>query len=241
MVTLTRLLGAYVRWVTGSPRRMIATLAVPVVGAILLFGPDRDTAGHALTAASPPPPDATTGGTGGGHTPVTGGTAGGGSGPGGSALPTPSTVTVGPSDRPRPVPALPAAPAAVATGYVRTVDSHDARPGHDHDFADSYRRARRFVTAQVYALITAPSQRGDYQWTTWVAQHATVTVRVDRAAVPDGAPLPTASTVYVRVRFTQTVTPATRGTRPSSIPGEITVVTRRQPDGRWLVARLLAA
>lgn len=235
MVTLTRLLGAFVGWVTASPRRLIATVAVPVVVAILLFGPDRQPGG--ATAG----PVGVTGEAGGAGS--TGGAAGNtaGGGPGASGLPTPSTVTIGPSDRPRPDPALPAGPKAVALAYVRTVDAHDARPGHDRDFLDSYRRAKALVTGPLYASITAPSSRGDYQWTTWTAQRATVTVRVDRAAVPDGAPLPTANTVYVRVRFTQLVAPAAPGAQPSSVPGEITMITQRQRDGHWLVSRLLAA
>lgn len=241
MVTLTRLLGALVRWVTATPRRMVSTLVVVLLAAVVFFGPDphpgagaqpADSTGALGTAS-------TSGGPGGPGSAGSADPGGRSSGPAGSVGPT--TVTVGPSDRPRAEPELPADAGAVATGYVQTVNSHDARPGHDRAFDDSYRRARRYVTPQVYALITAPNRRGDYQWTTWVAQRATVTVRVDRAAVPDGAPLPTPTTVYVRVRFTQTVHPGTAGAEPSSTPGEVTMITQRQPDGGWLVSRLLTA
>ncbi|HEY9472637.1 MAG TPA: hypothetical protein VIS06_02170 [Mycobacteriales bacterium] len=243
MVTLTRLLGALVGWVTATPRRLVSTLVVAVLAVVTLFGPVRHPDLNALSSDSGnsggPRPSGTvpaSGSTG----PSSGGTAGRG-GPVGSGLPTPSTVTIGPSDRPRAEPVLPAEAGAVATGYVQTVNSHDARPGHDRDFADSYRRARRYVTPQVYALVTAPNRRGDYQWTAWVAQRATVTVRVDRAAVPDGAPLPTPTTVYVRIRFTQTVNPGAPGVEPTSVSGEVTLITQRQHDGGWLVSQLLAA
>ena len=248
MVALTRVLGALIRWVTATPRRVVSTLVVGLLVTVVFFGPDPHPGAGAQPADS-------TGAL------STAGTSGGPGGPGGSVGPAdpdgrssgpagsvgsagsvgPTTVTVGPSDRPRAEPELPADAGAVATGYVQTVNSHDARPGHDRAFDDSYRRARRYVTPQVYALITTPNRRGDYQWTTWVAQRATVTVRVDRAAVPDGAPLPTGTTVYVRVRFTQTVHPSTAGAEPTSTPGEVTMITQRQPDGGWLVSRLLTA
>lgn len=239
MVTLTRLLGAFVGWATASGRRMLAVLAVPVFGAVVLFGPHHS----AGLAGQPADGSAATGAGGSAGSGDSGGardTAGPGDtdgGPGG--LPTPTTVTIGPSDRPRPVPSLPAGPRAAATGYVTTANAHDARPGHDHDFADAYRRARRYLTAELYAQVTAPNTRGDFLWNTWVAQQATVTVRVDRVAVPDGAPVPTATTAYVRVRFTQRITPTVGDSRPSSTPGEITMITRRQSDGHWLVAQLL--
>lgn len=238
MVPLTRFLGALIAWVTATRRRMVAAVAIPVLAVIALAGPRTTDIGHSLGL------DASTA-TSAGSQPATASptTANAGAAPGGGldGLPTPTTVTIGPSDEPRPEPTLPAGPRDVAVSYVTTVNSHDARPGHDRDFLDSYRRARPYVTPDLYARITAPRSSGDYQWTTWTAQRSTVTVRVDRVAVPDGAPLPTPTMVYVRVRFTQTATPHAGDADAVSDVGEVTMVTTRQRDGRWLVSQLLVA
>jgi hypothetical protein len=235
VVTLTRLLGAAVAWVTATRRRMVAAVAIPVLAVIAVAGPRTPDIGRSVGLDA----SASTAPTAGGTVPA----GGGGGVPGGpqSGLPTPTTVTVGPSDSPRPDPVLPAGPRDVAVAYVTTVNSHDARPGHDRDFLDSYRRARPYVTPDLYERITSPRSSGDYQWTTWTAQRATVAVRIDRVAVPDGAPLPTPTTVYVRVRFTQTATPHVGDADPVSDVGEVTMVTTRQRDGRWLVSQLLVA
>lgn len=264
MVTLTRLLGACIAWLTASPRRIIAAIAVPVFAVIVLAGPDHNGRGVSSAtqdAQTPTAPTASSGtgrpgtgtdgsteGNGGGSTDGTGGgdgTSGGSatSSPTGApegGLPT-APVSVGPSDTPRPDPVLPEAAASVAVGYTQTVNSHDARSGKDHEFLDSYRRATPFVTSELYDKITADRRSGDVQWTQWTAQQAIVTVHIDRVAVPDGAPLPTSTKAYVRVRFTQIVTPHTGGAKPSSNPGEVTLVAEHQQNGRWLVSELLVA
>ena len=232
MVALTRLIGVAVRWLTRSRRSMIATVAVPILVVIALLTPrslGADRSSHV---------------------------AGGGSGAaaGGSAAvtttelaPVPSTVlpaatgrVSGPVVPPRGTLVLPAGAAAVATDYVVAVNSHDARPGGDSGPLDSYARARTYVTPELYKVITAPSSRGSYEWAQWVQAKARVTVQIVHAAVPDGAPAPTATTAYVRVQFRQLVTPAVAGQQPQATDGSLAMVVTKGQDQKWLVSQLLA-
>src|SRR5205814_6100798 len=113
--------------------------------------------------------------------------------------------------------------------------------GKDHGFLDSYVRARPYLTPQLYALVTAPSQRGDYEWAQWRQARATVAVQVQRVALPDGAPVPTATTAYVRVQFRQVVTPhaASASNAAGVLPGAVTLLVTGT-GGKWLVSQLLA-
>ena len=115
-----------------------------------------------------------------------------------------------PGRRRGPRPTLAAAQRHAAVGYVTAANTHDARPGGDRAFADSYRRTKPYVTPELYRLVTAASRRGDYEWTQWTAAQATVRVRdrrgrragrgagadrddrVRAGAVPPGASRPTA-------------------------------------------------
>jgi hypothetical protein len=167
-----------------------------------------------------------------------------------TAAPTPagprSTVLPTPTGPVTPQPAVPSfrldpAQRAAAVGYVVTANSHDARPGRDRAYTDSYARARRFVTADLYRQIAAADpRRGDYQWAQWLTGKATVGVQVLRAGVPDGAPGPTATTAYARVEFRQTVRPTAGAAAPTSTVDALNMLVTRGSDGRWLVSRLLA-
>jgi hypothetical protein len=139
----------------------------------------------------------------------------------------------------RPAPKLAAIQAAAATSYVITANTHDARPGHDKAFADSYRRTRPYVTPQLYALVTADSRRGDYEWAQWLAERATVKVQVLAVGVPDGAPVPTATTAYAQVQFRQLITPTVAGGTARASDGAVNLLLSRAGD-EWLVSRLLA-
>lgn len=221
MVTLTKILGALVRWVTASRRRMVAAVAIPAFALIAVAGPAGTTLARSIGDAAG------------------GGSEASRSGDDAPAEPSPTPVPIGPSNSPRPHPQAPAEAAAVARSYATTVNAHDARPGRDRDFLDSYRRVRPYVTPQLFGQITEASTRGGYQWATWSAQRALVTVRVDRIAVADGAPAPTATAATLRVLFTQVVTP--QSGRPTTEPGNVALVVTRQPGGRWLVSSLLAS
>jgi hypothetical protein len=222
--SLLRLVSWLVHWATRTPRRVIGVLAVPVLIAVALAaGPIREhPADPGGTAAGPTgSPSATP------------------SGPRPTTLPTPTA----------PVPPQPTVPSfrltpqqqAAAVGYVVTANSHDARPGADEAYTDSYARARKYVTAGLYQQITAADpRRGDYEWGQWVTAKATVDVRVIRTGVPDGAPAPTATTAYVRVQFRQTVHPTTGAGAPTATVDALNVLVTRGGDGRWLVSRLLA-
>jgi hypothetical protein len=233
-VALTRLLGMLVRAVTRTRRRRVATLAVPALIVVAVVAPraarDGTEPRGVLAGAS-------TGTTAAGSTaapsamPATG-------------LPDTTGAAPGPAVAVRPEPTLGAAPARVAAGYVRTANSHDARPGRDRGFVDSYVRARPYLTAQLYALVSAPSRRGDYLWAQWTAAEASVSVSVLRVAVPDGAPAPTATSAYIRVLFRQVVTPHVAGagtataTATASVDA-VSLVATRGSDGTWRVSRLL--
>jgi hypothetical protein len=214
-----------VRWVTRSPRRVVAMLALPVlVGVALAAGPvrDRDPAGGDVLAggrtAAPPPATPT------------------------RARPSGMPGTTGPPTpvAPRPTPTLDPAQRATAVGYVTAANSHDARPGGDRAFTDSYARTRPYVTDELLRLVTAESRRGDYEWTQWVREQAVVGVQVVAAGVPDGAPAPTATTAYARVEFRQVVRPTIGGTAERRTDGAVSMLLSRADSGRWLVSRLLA-
>jgi hypothetical protein len=140
---------------------------------------------------------------------------------------------------PRPTLTLAAAQRAAAVGYVTAANSHDARPGGDKAFTDSYARTRPYVTPQLFALVTAPSRRGDYEWGQWTAAQATVRVEIVAAGVSDGAPAPTSTTAYARVQFRQVVTPTTGASAEQVTDGAVNLLVTRSGD-RWLVSRLLA-
>jgi hypothetical protein len=211
----------------------VAAVAIPALVVVALVAP------RAIGGDNPAP---TSGG------PLAGPGRGGGSEatptatiPAPTGLPGTTGAAPGPTVRPRPEPALPAGPADAARSYVLTADSHDARPGKDHSFLDSYVRARPYVAPSLYALITAPSQRGDYLWATWTRAQATVAVQVLRVAVPDGAPPPTPNTAYVRVQFRQLVTPHLAGGKDSRTDDAVSLVVTKDKSGHWLVTQLLAA
>ena len=231
MVALTRLVGAFVRWLTRSRRSKIATVVVPVLVVIAFLAPrSLGTGSDSRVAGSAGSGSAGTAGPATSATPALAPT----------VLPPATGQVSGPVVPSRgPVP-LGAGPAAAATGYTIAVNSHDARPGADTGPLDSYRRARPYVTADVYSKITAPSTRGDYEWSQWSAARARVTVRVLHAAVPDGAPAPSAATAYVRVQYQQVVTPATVGVAPQTIDGALVMIVTRERGGTWLVSQLLA-
>jgi hypothetical protein len=226
MIRLLRALSWVVGWVTRSPRRFVGVLAVPVLIAIaLLAGPiaDRDPgrtpAGDVLAGGQTAAPPAATPST--PRSTVLPGTTG-------PAVPVPT----------RPTPTLAPAQAAAATGYVTVANTHDARPGGDRTFTDSYRRTRPYVTPELYAIVSADSRRGDYEWAQWLKEKATVTVQVVAVGVPDGAPAPTATTAYARVQFRQVITP-TAGSGARTSDGAVNLLLSRTGD-EWLVSRLLA-
>jgi hypothetical protein len=231
MVTLTRLLSVLVRTLMRTKRRRVATIAIPALLLVALVAP-RATgradpsrkptlAGGAPVVTSTVTPTATI--------------------PAPTGLPGTTGPAPGPTVRPRPEPKLDKAPAAAAQAYVVTVNTHDARPGKDGGFIDSYVRARPYVTAQLYGLISAPSRRGDYLWAGWAKQQATVAAEVLRIAVPDGAPAPTPTSAHVRVQFRQTVTPHLPGVAAEAATLDaVSLVVSKDSDGHWLVAQLLA-
>lgn len=224
MIRLLRLVSWAVHWATRTPRRVIGVLAVPVLVAVALAAgpmrerPDSTPSGPvaAPTSAAPAP-----------------------TGPRSTRLPGPTT----------PVPPQPSVPSfrlspaqeAPAIGYVVAANSHDARPGRDKAFTDSYRRARPYLTTDLFRQIMAVDpRRGDYQWRQWLAGKATVEVTVLATGVPDGAPAPTATTAYTRVQFRQTVRPTAGAQAPTSSVDVLNMLVTRGSDGRWLVSRLLA-
>lgn len=230
---LTRLLGLLVRFLTRTRRRRVATIAIPALVLVALIAPralggDSPTSNRGGALAGPA-------GSGSAEATPTGTI------PAATGLPGTTGPAPGPTVKPRPEPVLGAGPAAVARAYVLAADSHDARPGKDHGFLDSYVRARPYVSDSLYALIAAPSQRGDYLWATWTKAQATVTVQVLRVAVPDGAPPPTPNTAYVRVQFRQLATPhAATGGRPTGTDDAVSLVVTKDAHGHWLVVQLLA-
>jgi hypothetical protein len=224
VIRLLRLVSWAVRWATRTPRRVIGVLAVPVLVAVALTAgpmrerPDTTPSGPvaAPTSAAPTP-----------------------TGPRSTQLPD----TTAPVSPPPTVPSFRLSPAqeAAAVGYVVAANSHDARPGRDKAFTDSYGRARPYVTVDLYRQIMATDpRRGDYAWRQWLAGEATVEVTVLATGVPDGAPAPTATTAYTRVQFRQTVRPTAGAQAPTSTVGVLTMLVTRGSDGRWLVSRLLA-
>lgn len=226
MIRLLAAVSWVVRWITRSPRRVIGVLALPVLlGVALAAGPIRDRApdgrGDVLAGGRTAAPPAASP-----------------SGPRSTVLP----GTTGPATPvpPRPTPTLAAAQRAAAVGYVTAANTHDARPGGDKAFTDSYRRTKPYVTPALLRLVTADSRRGDYEWGQWLVAQATVRVQILAVGVPDGAPAPTATTAYARVQFRQVVSPTTGATAEQVTDGAITLLETRTDGGRWLVSRLLA-
>lgn len=227
MIRLLRAVSWALGWVVRSPRRLIGVLAVPVlIGVALWAGPmadrggDGGPGGEVLAggpSAAPPPAGPTTP-----RATLLPGTTG-------PASPVPS----------RPHPTLAPVQVTAATDYVTTANSHDARPGKDRTFTDSYRRTAPYVTPELYTLVSADSRRGDYEWAQWRAEQATVRVEVVAVGVPDGAPAPTATTAYARVQFRQVITPTVGGRDPRTSDGAVNLLLSRTGD-EWLVSRLLA-
>ncbi len=123
--------------------------------------------------------------------------------PGAGSNPAPSPSA------PPPAPPVPAAPARTAAGYVTALNTHDARPGHDQGLHDANTRTRRYVTDGVYAQIENPQTRtSPALWQQLVTAGAVTSVRVDKIAVPEGAPAPTTQHVEVRITYTVTTTGA---------------------------------
>jgi hypothetical protein len=204
---------------------VIGVLAVPVLVAVAVAaGPIRDRpADPGGQAAAPTTTAAPT-------TPT---------GPRSTLLPN-TTAPVGPQPT---VPSFRLGPAqeAPGIGYVVAANSHDARPGGDRAFTDSYARAKPYLTGTLYEQITtADPRRGDYQWRQWLTDKATVAVQVISTGVPDGAPAPTATAAYVRVQFRQTVRPTAGAQGPTATVDVLNLLVTRGSDGRWLVSRLLA-
>ena len=243
MVALTELLGAVVGWFARSRRRQIALLVLPLLVAVALTargggdspeprptgvlaggGADRSAANGADESGGQPgagEPSATT-------VPATG-------------LPATTGPAPGPSAPTRAAPPLPAGAVKVATSYAVTVNTHDARPGKDHGFLDSYLRARPYLTPQLFTVVTTPSRRGDVEWGQWQQAQATVTAQVQQVTLPDGAPLPTATAVYLQVQFRQVVTAHAAGASGGVQPGALTLVAARTGSGKWLVSQLLVS
>lgn len=224
MIRLLRAVSWLVRWLTRTPRRVVGVLALPVLlGVALAAGPlrDRPPGGDVLAGGRTAAPPAASP-----------------SGPRSTVLP----GTTGPPTpvAPRPTPRLVAPQRSAAVGYVTAANTHDARPGGDRSFTDSYRRTRPYVTPQLFALVTADSRRGDYEWGQWQAGQATVRVEIVAVGVPDGAPAPTGSTAYARVQFRQVVSPTIGATAEQVSDGAVSLLVTRTDGRRWLVSRLLA-
>jgi hypothetical protein len=226
VIRLLRLVSWLVRWGTRTPRRAIGLLAVPALIAVALAAgpmrdrpatPDRGGLADGRTSTAPARP----------------------SGPVSTVLPG-TTGPAAPAPPPAPVFRLTQDQSAPAVGYAVAAGTHDARPGADKSFLDSYRRTRPYVTDGLYREVTADSRRGDYEWAQWLAGKATVEVKVGKVGVPDGAPAPTASTAYIRVEFTQTVRPTAGAGGPTVTANALNLLVSRGADGRWLVSRLLA-
>lgn len=214
-----------VKWVTRTPRRAVGMLAVPILlGVALAAGPMRDrpaATGQGDVLA-------------GGQTiaPATGPTT-----PRSTVLPAPTgTITAAPT---LPSFRLTEPQRAAAVGYVTTANSHDARPGKDRAFGDSYTRTRPYVTDALFKLITAENRRGDFEWSQWTKAEAQVSTQVVAAGVPDGAPAPTGTTAYARVEFRQVVTPTAGAGGPSTSTGALNLLVTKQGE-QWLVSELLA-
>jgi hypothetical protein len=231
MVALARLITVLVRLFTRTRRMKVALIAIPALIVLAVVVP------KASSKADKPNPPSLAGGGGVATTTITP-TA---TIPSPTGLPGTTGPAPGPTVRQRTQPQLPKAPVDIARAYALTVNTHDARPGKDKGFIDSYVRARPYVSAQLYALISAPSRRGDYLWIGWAKQQATIATQVVRIAVPDGAPVPTPTSAHVRVQFKQTVTPHVAGAKaaPPALDAVSLIVTKGS-DGKWLVTQLLA-
>lgn len=130
-----------------------------------------------------------------------------------AATPTPApppTPTPTPASASAPIdgsPAVPAPAAQVAAAFVTALNTHNAQPGHDHGLHDANARTRPYVTDQVYAQIADPQTRNSASiWQQLTAASAITTVHIDKIALPEGAPPPTAKVVDVRITYTVTTT-----------------------------------
>ena len=134
-------------------------------------------------------------------------------------------------------PAVPAAAAQVAAEFITALNSHDARPGHDHGLHDANARTRPYVTDRVYAQIVDPQTRTSAGlWQQLTAAGAVTSVNVEKVAVPEGAPAPTAQQAEVRITYTVTTTgPNLHNTRTRSQGLQVSAT----PAG-WRVDQLLA-
>jgi hypothetical protein len=134
-------------------------------------------------------------------------------------------------------PEVPAPAAQVAAGFITALNSHDARPGHDHGLHDANARTRPYVTDRVYAQIVAPQTRTSAGlWQQLRAAGAVTSVTVDKVAVPEGAPAPTAQQAEVRITYTVTTSgPNLHNTRTRSQGMQVSA----SPAG-WRVDQLLA-
>ena len=112
------------------------------------------------------------------------------------------------SARPSTAPPSPtaAAPAAqVAADFITALNSHDARPGHDHALHDANARTRPYVTDRVYAQIVDPQTRTSAAlWQQLRAAGAVTSVNIEKVAVPEGAPAPSGQQAEVRITYTVT-------------------------------------
>jgi len=119
--------------------------------------------------------------------------------------PTAAAATAPPEASPGALPAVPAPAAQVAAGFITALNSHDARPGHDHGLHDANARTRPYVTDRVYAQIVDPQTRTSAaRWQQLRAAGAVTSVNVEKVAVPEGAPAPSGQQAEVRITYTVT-------------------------------------
>ncbi len=151
--------------------------------------------------------------------------------------PAAAAATAPPEASPGAPPAVPAPAAQVAAGFITALNSHDARPGHDHGLHDANARTRPYVTDRVYTQIVDPQTRTSAAlWQQLTAAGAVTSVNVKKVAVPEGAPAPTAQQAEVRITYTVTTSgPNLHNTRPLSQGMQVSAT----PAG-WRVDQLLA-
>jgi hypothetical protein len=124
-----------------------------------------------------------------------------------AAPPSPTTAAAPapPEASPGAPPAMPVPAAQVAADFITALNSHDARPGHDHGLHDANARTRPYVTDRVYTQIVDPQTRTSAaRWQQLRAAGAVTSVNVKKVAVPEGAPAPTAQQAEVRITYTVT-------------------------------------
>lgn len=144
-------------------------------------------------------------------------------------------------------PAVPPPAAQVAADFVTALNTYDARPGHDRGLHDANARTRPYVTDQVYALIADPQTRNSATlWQQLTTASAVTSVHVDKIAVPEGAPAPTAQRAEVRITYTvTTIGQAATGqvTSASALPSAQTLSQGMQVTATaagWRIDQLLA-